>query len=547
MSNLRRRKRSFSEQANIRGVNDDDEHPSPRRTFQEGGRRRRLSTIPVNTTDTSSASNNLTEAVLLAIQGKKLHEVADAFQRGRIPLSDYYPNQHAYISAKPPWEEYPTTFGFILLLYIVYFYQFNARKNMKQVLTSYHRVVRRKRFHQLCLASLSHPPFPPTYSFTLSNISTNTTSLFDDGNNNYGLYLRQRALQSLQSSIAACRGPWAGFLLLVYNSHILWTVRALETTINEGHGSSSLAYLRTLIALTSCCHILELALYHRVVRVLDRMPSMVTMFRTNMVTKRLFLHISIGTCTGTTTALAVIFNHTYPQVFLPILPWLRYYHPWLIFSDWSLLWILIALCVLATNAKTGLLKCLCGFWVGFWWATGWISFLADAYWGSWWILWLVLATVLSCKASVVGRDVIPCIDSVAWNERGRIQGAPVRLYYVVTDDGGVRLLEAGEYEGESDDENAMVAAPTFQREAVATANAFMEDFGEDDEFDDDDDVMEANSMEADHDDYADEEEDEGIYYANEEDDDMEDVELNRLIIRPTDNQGGMRSRNQRFG
>lgn len=182
-------------------------------------------------------------------------------------------------------------------------------------------------------------------------------------------------------------------------------------------------------------------------------------------------------------------------------------------------------------AKMGCSQFLCGFFVGLCWVTGWLSFLAEPYWGTWWCAWILLATLLSGKVGFA-KDVLSCIDSVAWNERGRIDGAPIRSYFVVTEE-SVRLVDADEYEGDSDEENVEVVTTPFVQRA---SNVVLTDIGSEEEASGSEYSFRSESGDG-------SDTDDGFEDINFEDDlSLEDVELNRLI----DSNEGMRSRSQRW-
>ena len=381
---------------------------------------------------TVAIQTNLSAAVLREIHGKKLLQIGDLFQRQRIPL----PSQ----TSDPPWQQYPTTVLFILVLHVLFLYQFNKKRRRNQVTTNYHHLVQRKRFYQLWIAALSHPPLPSSYNCNCSCASLSWLGAANPLQQHYRNRQGRQYLEILQnvfkSLVAACQGPFAGMVLMLYNSHILWSVRALEREANSQLGP--LSYARALLALTSCSLLLELGIFHAVLRGLLRLNRQNPGLQSQQAElRRKFTHQAVGTCTSLAGALIIVFNETFQRVPIAIMPILP--NPRLFLQPgWSVLFSLAVLSFLSSNAQGGKLRVLCGIWIGLFWSTGLLSFLADAYWGNWWMAWLAIATLTSYKANF--RDSLSWIDSVAWDSKGGIQPVSPIMELVVTEE-ETRLME----------------------------------------------------------------------------------------------------------
>ncbi|GKY98935.1 hypothetical protein MPSEU_000849300 [Mayamaea pseudoterrestris] len=142
--------------------------------------------------------------------------------------------------------------------------------------------------------------------------------------------------------------------------------------------------------------------------------------------------------------------HHIPITVLPFVanPLVHFYPP-----GWNIFLVILLLSLLMRNTKCGKMTVLCGIFIGSYWTDGISSFLGDAYYGKAWIASLGLATALSYKASY--RDSLPCIDSVGWDQRGRLLHESSSMEIVVVD-GELLLVEAADYDddAESLDENA---------------------------------------------------------------------------------------------
>ena len=164
------------------------------------------------------------------------------------------------------YNNYGTTLTVIIILHIIYFYQWNKRSSRKEVSTSYDQLVDKKQFYRAAVALMSHPPvdggerdtgdtqslsfWTGTTSFNgggVQNGTIGTGSSTDVGNGlpsaNYGptnYRLLNNIFQILRRLSLPFRvivnrilrplisGSLSGLPLLAFISHVLWQCRALE-------------------------------------------------------------------------------------------------------------------------------------------------------------------------------------------------------------------------------------------------------------------------------------------------------------------------------
>lgn len=325
---------------------------------------------------------------------------------------------------------YPTTLSLIILLHAIFFLQWNARKTRKQVLVSYKQLVQQKQYHRGVLAILSHPPLDARTrnEGISSNLSIDMGNALDPGRSQ--LHRFQQLLYPLW------KGHLSGFPLLLYNSHILWSCRALEPV-----SPSSFHYARMLLGLTVVALAIELRIDSYMMHKTHGMAEIgFEHMSAAMHTRRHILNRTKGSITVLSAALLLLYHTVLPHVSLPIIPFLPfsfYFPPSLAYTIcWGFL------LVLSWNAHPIASVCF-GSFSGLLWVFGLTKFLGDFYWGSCLLLWIVLASALSCRGSDLSLPGwVPCIDYVAWDRQGRI----------LTRDGEDASSALGSREDDTDDE-----------------------------------------------------------------------------------------------
>jgi hypothetical protein len=305
---------------------------------------------------------------------------------------------------------YGTTIGFILILHLVFAYQWNKRKSRREVLTSYHQLVTKKQIHRSVVALVSHPPADASFLSRERLVSLAIEMGDSNHTTEYGRLGRLR--NKLKSFVSALHpltyGHLSGLPLLAYNSHLLWSCRALEALC-----PSSWYYARFLIALALVSYLLELRLSYNLLqtsRELGGLPGFPSHSR------RTIKHRTMGTPTMVTAGVLLIYHVCFPFVSLPILPFLPVSRR----MDVTLSYIMCFTLLTALSWKSHPVTCiLCGISSGFLWVFGVTSFLGEPYWGSCMICWIVLASLLTLRVKFAGW--LPWIDYVAWDDRGRIR------------------------------------------------------------------------------------------------------------------------------
>lgn len=383
-----------------------------------------------------------------------------------------------------PFSVYPITISLIALMHSLFLYQWQRRVPRKRVVATYNAIVARKRFHKMWVALLSHPPVSSQEtSFNNNNVSGERDSPsweresrsfspsvamgnFDSDRSNPGHGLLQSrivrdiAYWGKRQWRLFANGSLSGFPLLLYNSHILWSCRALEQIYNE---EDSWKYARCLVALTTMAVGIELCVSHALVQAIARRqqqdpstdslgeiqptfdasldPSFLGQLRQRVQTR------TIGTMTTLAAALLVIFRHEYVGIGLSILPFLT---DRLLANYPTLTWfICMALLTLLAryNHPAGVVA---GAVVGFCWSMFSLDFLADTYHGTWMVIVLLLLTLLSFKGE--SPHLVPCIEYVSWYDTDNLV-ALANEPMLRPRSWCFEPIASDEYETSSDDEN----------------------------------------------------------------------------------------------
>lgn len=361
-----------------------------------------------------------------------------------------------------PLMDFPTTSLVLLWVHLVFFYQCYKRTPRQNITVSYHTIVQRKRFYRLWLALWSHPPMergteerrtPADAAAAVTSPSASTSSVvmggLSDPPRSDVWQPQPRIVQAvvawaLRQWKLVTQGPLSGAPLLVYNTHILWSCRALEEV--STHSGDPWTYARSLVALISLAVTLELLLTHALVRAIDRRQPASASYAplvaqdiqpfddgTSSSLDPMMLHQlrqrvqsrAIASLTALTAATLVVFHFRYINRPLAVLPWgadrflwwlgrLHTPHsPALTYCLCMGILFLLARTVHPMGVVTGALSGLA------WSVWGW-DFLGQVYYGRWLLFVLVLLTVLSAQADY--PRWCPCIDHVLWYEGGGDDG-----------------------------------------------------------------------------------------------------------------------------
>jgi hypothetical protein len=351
-------------------------------------------------------------------------------------------------------SNYPTTFFLIVVVHLLFLYQWNARRSRKQVLASYRMLVQKKQFHRIWLALLSHPPkhggrsrsspqhqYSPTNtqsSIAMGDADANVHNSNNSSNNNSSSnnsntsssdiqLFCSNVMERIQYKVGPLlepllRGHASGLPLLLYNSHILWSCRALERNYQD----DSWHYGRLLIVLAVLAVAIELFMSNRLLQspVMSRAPPRFQSIQPDPTAdaiqriRKKLLHRTVGTLTVVSTAILLIFRSEFRHVPLQILPFFP--NPFFLNDpSWTCTICIVVLLWLSRGSHSGF-GVLSGSVVGMIWSTGLLSFLAEEHWGSGLLVWLMLLSLLSLKADPQWAAWVPCIDHIAWDRNGRL-------------------------------------------------------------------------------------------------------------------------------
>ena len=315
-----------------------------------------------------------------------------------------------------PQAQYQTTSALIILLHILFWYQWRYQKrytcNIKEVseLRRYHRALfglvcyyQNPIEQELSVSSSSDIAVPLVLeqevlpvsngipSFSFSSSSLNLSALYR--------YLRY-GMQRLTSN---------GFLLMAYSCHLLWQFRALE----EFFGGSW-KYARILLVLGVNMSVLEIYLLHWLNRMYLRNVS-----QRRRTSSKLMAAPRIG-LTSVLSALIVIFGTEFPFAKISVLPILPSFLVRFQAGDLGFTFTLLSLFYLARHSHPCAI--MIGLVTGSLYRTGFISWVAmDVYW----FIWFIVVIILFCSASLKADGVnVLCIDYVSFGaNHSRIRNA----------------------------------------------------------------------------------------------------------------------------
>lgn len=307
------------------------------------------------------------------------------------------------------------------------------------------------------------------------------------------------------------RGHASGLPLLLYNSHIMWSCRALERNYQD----DALHYGRLLIVLAISAVGIELYMSDRLVRspVMSRRPQFQsiqpdpTADAIQRIRKKL-LHRTMGTLTVASTAVLLIFRSEFLHVSVQILPFFP--NPFFLNNpSWTCTLCIMVLLWLSRGSHSGF-GVLSGSIVGIIWSTGWFNFLAEGHWGSGLLVWLILLSLLSLKADPQWAAWVPCIDHIAWDRDGRLvpvdgqqqqgwtgsllrEGDEIVAVSYDTDDddepGSEEDSDVGDDDGDEDDDDVEASRQAFPRQDDNEIYGRLPELGDMEEEDDDDGIV----------------------------------------------------------
>ena len=164
---------------------------------------------------------------------------------------------HGALYDKPNPKLYCTTLGLIILVHIIFLFQWKGSTPRRNVIATYEQIVWKKQFHKLLVAILSHPRCTHDNNGFLGNSRSTTMSIHRDQGSTQrsslevdvggGAYQYENENESHQYSSFHQRlqvlvfrtvknqlihplffGNLSGLPLLTYIAHILWQCRPLE-------------------------------------------------------------------------------------------------------------------------------------------------------------------------------------------------------------------------------------------------------------------------------------------------------------------------------
>jgi hypothetical protein len=357
----------------------------------------------------------------------------------------------------------PVTIALLVVIHLLFFYQWNARTKRRDILVSYRTLVEKKHYHKAVLAFLSHPPTKPRQNQNTNTNSSPTSpslslSLTENSSRGRRCFLLARDWIRFRSSSLTNGRHLSGLPLLFYNAHILWSCRALEMESETPWG-----YARLLLGITMVGVAAELYLTHYLLQVLEyrnhatSTPIMIAMTSRRRRRSRqqstllaqhhdqIVTHRTMGSLTLTTCALLLVFRYRFPDAALQVLPFLS--SRVFLLDDPGLSYLFSTMILTGLSFGTHpVAGVLCGTFSGWLWGVGMTSFFQEGYWASGLMFMYAFLCLLSLKVS--GSRWIPCIDSVGWDSRGNILEESVPLEFQNPEHDG-----RGGPDGESDDDD----------------------------------------------------------------------------------------------
>mmetsp|Transcript_17890 Transcript_17890/g.28084 ORF Transcript_17890/g.28084 Transcript_17890/m.28084 type:complete len:553 (-) Transcript_17890:39-1697(-) len=392
------------------------------------------------------------------------------------PQSIQDPNKSLY-------ENYGTTLLLIIVLHIIYVYQWNKRYSKKDVCTNYEQLVEKKQYYRAVVAVMSHPPVDGGERGGSNNTTATTTAVVGSidseaasTNTNNGnaatattgiarfipcltflhrfLHSARRIKQQhvdrfLQPLVS---GSLSGLPLLAFCSHILWQCRALEELYVEYGGTlvgrvldpaegidrigTGAIHMKTAESQLEQ-HEYDSYAYFRVLVTLALTALLLELKYIRGIVRRLDRTIgsidnsrnspqnilkqrSMVSLCSLCGALLTVYDYHFPFIQIPLLPFVRV--SFLTNSSFNKTLLILILFVLGHRVHP-ISSVISGVVSGALWSLQITSFLGTKYWGDMMLWSLAIAIVLSLKANTTytwPSAVIPCLDYVAWNREGEV-------------------------------------------------------------------------------------------------------------------------------
>jgi hypothetical protein len=368
-------------------------------------------TVDINTTQWSTA-----DFIADALRDRKRQETALLFQTGSVFPHNASGNNEILPSdsaAASPYQSYPSTILLIVLVHLIWVYQWNRKWRRRKTLTSYHALVQKKYWYQWWIALLSHPPVTDLETNESLERTREGLSTTQRTNNVPVLVFASSGVRQVVAftGVAFVNGELSGITLLVYNSHVLWSCRALETLYNDFAGQ----YICVWIALAWLGVLLELFLNSLLLRMTS---NVVEVAETNLESSRsvhqVLTYRTMGTLTVLMAALLVLFRIDFPNVPVQVLPFFG--NPFFLMEPSVTYFVAVGILTTLSMGRHAITSVTFGTLVGSLWSAGLLEFLAEPYWAAWMVLQLALVTLLSLYEEY--SNYVPCVDGVAWFEDG---------------------------------------------------------------------------------------------------------------------------------
>lgn len=326
------------------------------------------------------------------------------------------------------YQTYSTTTGLLVMMHLLFFYHWLARKSRRKLLVSYNSVIQKRHYHKALPAILSHAPSKPATSQQTNGTPVTNVQSWTIGGVPVGQYLL-RARDLYRSSVFANGRHSSGLPLLFYNAHILWSCRALEVDVSRIYGYGRLLWGLGLVAfLLDLCFTFSMLNMVRDMNHATSSPFLMGASLSSRVAtsptvviqqvEKLLTHRTMGSLTIVTSALLVVFRHTFPFVPLQILPFLEHTRFALLFVPPFTYGVCVTILLWLSHPVHPISAVVCGTLSGMLWTTNLTSFLMNPYWSNGSIAFYLILSIVSLKAS--GSAWIPCVDYVSWNARGEI-------------------------------------------------------------------------------------------------------------------------------
>ena len=358
------------------------------------------------------------------------------------------------------YENYGTTLWLIIILHIIYFYQWNKRYSKQDVCTNYEQLVEKKQYYRAVVAVFSHPPVNGERgganvtrhdSNDNSTNETSSTSVNYNGNADAtvattGISRFIPCLTFIHRFIQSVRrikqqyvdlllrpllsGSLSGLPLLAFCSHILWQCRALEELFNNYEGSvigravednvDGIEEIQTIAIrvqkadedASSSRMVPDDYAYFRMLVTLSltalllelgylrstlrRIDQTIDYDNSRNSPRNLLRRRSMGSLGSLCAALLSVYDSHFPYTHVPVVPFVR-----LSFISNSVFshTFLIFILFLLCHRMHSLMSVVCGLFSGALWSLQITSFLATKYWGDRMLWALFIAILFSLKAN----------------------------------------------------------------------------------------------------------------------------------------------------